>query len=98
MTDTQGVIIPKANVQNLMLNDDVTHAVEEGKFHIYSIEVIDEGLSLLSGIEPGIPDEEGLYPEGTFNRAVTDKLAVFAEAIRQQRGSPHDAGERISRE
>ncbi|TEU00764.1 MAG: ATP-binding protein [Anaerolineales bacterium] len=98
MTDTQGVIIPKANVQNLMLNDDVTRAVEEGKFHIYSIEVIDEGLSLLSGIEPGIPDEAGLYLEGTFNRAVTDKLAVFAEAIRQQRGLPHDVVERISRE
>jgi lon-related putative ATP-dependent protease len=49
LTGTQGVLIPKSNVHNLMLNDDVVNAVEDGKFHIYAVETVDEGIALLTG-------------------------------------------------
>jgi predicted ATP-dependent protease len=52
LTGTQGVIIPKANARDLMLNAEVIQAVDEGQFHIYAIETIDEGIALLTGKAP----------------------------------------------
>jgi len=56
LTGDQGVIIPESNVTNLMLKDEVIDAVKEGKFHIYSVRKIEEGLELLTGITAGEPD------------------------------------------
>ena len=85
LTGTQGVLVPKANVQHLMLRKDVRDACEGGKFAIYSISRIDEGMELLTGLPAGEADSEGLYPEGTFNRKVQDRLALFAR-IRKEQG------------
>lgn len=74
-----GVLIPDSNVQHLMLREDVVQAVEEGKFHVYPIETIDQGIELLTGITAGEPDEEGEYPEDTLNGKVQARLARFAE-------------------
>ncbi len=73
----QGVIIPKANVQNLMLADEVIQAVEEGVFHIWPIEKVDEGIPLLTGLDPGEKDEKGKYPPNTFNYHVQKALKSF---------------------
>jgi len=78
LTGDQGVMIPQANVKNLMLDADVVKAVKSGKFHIYAVESIDEGMTLLSGLEMGERDEKGKYPEGTVNHRVADKLTRFA--------------------
>lgn len=57
LTGTQGVIIPQANVRNLMLRSDVVEAIRAGQFHIYPITHVDQGLALLTGVPPGSPDE-----------------------------------------
>lgn len=78
LTGGQGVIIPKANVKNLMLKEEVVQSVKEGTFHIYAIETIDEGMELLTGMEMGERDEDGEYPEETVNFKVESKLKKFA--------------------
>lgn len=82
LTGEQGVLIPKANEKNLMLRKDVRDAVEDNKFLIYSVETVDEGMEILTGLEIGKPDDDGVYPEGTINRKVTDQLNQLADKRR----------------
>jgi predicted ATP-dependent protease len=79
LTGDQGVLIPDSNVQHLMLRDDVVKAVEEGKFHVYSVETIDQGIELLTGVRGGEPDAEGNYPADSINGKVQARLAKMAE-------------------
>jgi predicted ATP-dependent protease len=74
----QGVLIPQANVRNLMLRRPVIDAVAAGKFQIYPVSTVDEGIELLTGLPAGEPDESDEYPEGTINRRVQDRLRAFA--------------------
>lgn len=83
LTGDQGVIIPHQNVRNLVLNDSVTQAVAEGKFHIYAIRDVDEGIEILTGVPAGKKQEDGTYPEGTVNDLVYRKLRKFAETVAQ---------------
>ncbi len=62
LTGTQGVMIPQQNVRHLMLHYDVLDAVREGKFHIWAVGTIDEGIEILTGVPAGEPDESGEYP------------------------------------
>ncbi len=78
LTGTQGVIIPKSNANNLMLDDDIIEAVKEGKFHIYAVSTADEALHLLTGVEPGVVNDEGEYPEGTLSAKVIERLEEIA--------------------
>jgi predicted ATP-dependent protease len=79
LTGEQGVLIPAANVKHLMLRQDVVEAVEKGQFHVYSVETIDQGIEILTGVPAGEPDEEGCYPEGTINYRVKKRLSELAE-------------------
>ncbi len=85
LTGTQGVLIPKANVQHLMLRRDVIDACAAGKFSIYPITTIDEGIALLSGQPAGKRGSDGLYAPHSINRLVEDRLHAFAR-IRQSFG------------
>lgn len=76
----EGVIIPRQNIDNLMLRDEIIQAVREEIFTIYAVSTIDEGIEILTGIRAGEKDENGLFPAGTVNRAVKDKLIAYAEA------------------
>lgn len=80
LTGSQGVLIPKRNLRNLILKDEVLQAVEAGKFHIWAVETIDEGIEILTGVEAGQWSPEG-YPEGTINWLVDKKLREMAEEI-----------------
>ncbi len=73
-----GVIIPIQNVDNLMLRKDVVDAVAEGKFHIYPITTIDEGIEILTGTEAGKLEDSGNYPKNTINYLVNERLRTFA--------------------
>jgi len=73
----QGVIIPRTNVVNLMLREDVVAAVEEGKFSIYAIDTVDDGIELLTGIPAGKPNKKGQYPRGSVNYQVQQSLAEY---------------------
>ena len=75
----QGVIIPEKNVNNLMLRRDVVEAVGKGKFHIYPVSTIEEGIEILTGMKAGELQEDGTYPEDTLFRMVDDKLKEMAE-------------------
>jgi lon-related putative ATP-dependent protease len=85
LTGTQGVIIPNANVQHLMLRRDVIEACAAGKFAVYAITIIDQGMALLTGRPAGERGGDGLYPPQSFNRLVEDRLHSFAR-IRQSFG------------
>jgi len=89
----QGVMIPEKNVNNLMLRRDVVEAVEKGKFHIYPVSTIEEGIEILSGMEAGELQEDGTYPEGTLFRKVDDKLKEMAEMEKEFGKSKEDEEE-----
>lgn len=83
LTGSQGVIIPHQNVDDLMLRKDVVEAVAAGKFHIYPIKTIDEGIEILTGLPAGERRADGSYPEGTVNYLVNEKLKELALKIRE---------------
>ncbi len=82
LTGSQGVMIPKTNVDDLMLRKDAVKAVEEGKFHIWAVETIDQGIALLTGMKAGARAEDGSFPKDSIHGLVNEKLAQFAERIR----------------
>ncbi|MHB8156071.1 MAG: Lon protease family protein [Desulfocucumaceae bacterium] len=82
LTGQQGVIIPDKNIDNLMLSHEVVQAVSEGKFHIYAISTVEEGIELLTGVKAGIMDENGNYPQGTVFHLVDNKLNQYAMGIK----------------
>lgn len=84
LTGTQGVLIPASNVRHLMLRDDVVQACREGKFAIYPIQTVDEGIALLTGAPAGTKDERGDWDFGSVNRAVAARLAGWARRAREQ--------------
>ncbi len=75
----QGVLIPESNVKHLMLRQDVVEAAAAGKFSIYPVQTIDQGVEILTGLPAGERGERGNYPEGTINHAVETNLADLAE-------------------
>ncbi|RCK77678.1 MAG: ATP-dependent protease La [Ignavibacteriae bacterium] len=78
-TGTQGVIIPYKNLSDLMLRHDVVEDVQKGRFHIYAIKTIDEGIEILTGKPAGKKLPDGSYPKGTIHYLVDKKLAEYAE-------------------
>ncbi len=87
LTGDQGVLIPPANVKNLMLKPEVVEAAEAEKFRIYSVETIDQGIEILTGLPAGSRDNEERYPEGSINGRVARRIRKFAETRRDfQRG------------
>ncbi len=83
LTGDQGVLVPAANLPNLVLRDDVVEAVRKGQFHVYAVRTIDEGLELLTGLPAGELRPDGTYPEGTVNYLVDKKLQRYAELARE---------------
>jgi lon-related putative ATP-dependent protease len=82
LTGEQGVIIPRSNVQNLMLREDVVEAVREGRFKVHAITSIDEALELLTGVPAGERGPDGAYTPGSINALAQDQLTRFAERMR----------------
>jgi lon-related putative ATP-dependent protease len=79
LTGDQGVLIPSANIVHLMLRQDVIDAVNQGKFKIYPVDHIDQGIEILTGIPAGEPNKDGQYPEDTINGKVQVRLEALAE-------------------
>jgi predicted ATP-dependent protease len=80
LTGAQGVMIPATNVVNLTLRPDVVEAVAEGRFHLWSVSTVEEGLELLTGVPAGERTPEGTYPPSTLFRRVTDALEEMRQA------------------
>ena len=82
LTGKQGVIIPKKNVRHLMLKKEVVEAVKEGRFAIYPIEKVEEGLEILTGKPAGERQPDGTYPEGAVNYLVAKRLKELAKTLK----------------
>ena len=82
LNGNQGVLIPASNVQNLMLKEEVVEAAKAGKFRIYPVRTIDEGIEVLTGVPAGTRREDGTYEEGTVNYLVDRRLREMAETMR----------------
>ncbi len=98
LTGDQGVLIPRANVENLMLCEEVVEAVEAGRFHVYPVSTVEEGIEVLTGVPAGALREDGTYPENSvFGRAAA-RLEAIHEALKaakeeeeeKERGSKRD--------
>jgi predicted ATP-dependent protease len=98
LTGTQGVMIPASNVKDLMLRKDVVKAVQEGKFHIHSVQTIDEGIEILTGKPAGEKEPGDTYPEGTINFLVDKKLSDFAEGIKKFGGESEEYNKRAEKQ
>jgi predicted ATP-dependent protease len=83
LTGHQGVMIPAKNTRNLMLKQEVIDAVKEGRFHIWAISTIEEGIEILTGMQAGTLQPDGTYPEGTLFRRVDERLVELVEIVRK---------------
>ena len=83
LTGEQGVLIPQSNVQNLMLKEKVVDAVRNGKFHIYAVKTIDEGIELLTGVKAGLRRSDGTFEEDSVSFKVDKNLKAMAEKLRE---------------
>lgn len=82
LNGTQGVMIPQSNVVHLQLNQEVVDAVSAGKFHIYPISTIEQGIELLTGVSAGKRSSHGTYPEDTIFGKADMRLRKMAEIVR----------------
>jgi len=83
LTGSQGVIIPKANLVNLMLKSEVVEAVRAGRFFIYQVAHVTEGIHILTGVPTGMADETGAYPAESVYDRIQMKLKAFRERARE---------------
>jgi len=86
LTGDQGVLVPLANKENLMLREDVVEAVREGRFHIYFIRHVDEGIEVLTGVPAGERGPDGSFPEETIHGRVAARLKEMAAKLRAEKG------------
>jgi predicted ATP-dependent protease len=89
---SHGVIIPRDNIKHLMLNDDVVEAVRDELFSVFAVRHIDEAVTLLTGVDAGLPDDDGKFPDGSLNHKVEQQLGRFAQ-LRQKFGERGNQGD-----
>lgn len=85
LNGSHGVIIPRRNVKNLMLKSELIEAVREGKFNIYPIDRVEEGLEILTDFPAGVLRDDGTYPENTINHLVVKRLTEITEAVKEKK-------------
>ena len=83
LSGTQGVLIPRRNERNLMLRKDVVDSVRRGKFHVFAVSTVEEGLRVLARREPGELAADGTYPQQTVYHAVQERLRQLADEVQR---------------
>ncbi|MFY9268841.1 MAG: AAA family ATPase [Candidatus Manganitrophaceae bacterium] len=91
LTGNQGVIIPRANCNHLMLKEEVVEAVAAGRFHVYTVSNVDEAIEILTGKPAGTIQPDGTYPEGTINRTVIERLQEITDKLTGEDEPPQTA-------
>ena len=91
LSGTQGVVIPRSNVQHLMLDEAVVNACTEGRFHVYPASTLDEVLELLCALPAGQPTADGAFEAGSINERVRARLAELAEIGRAHAAPAQEA-------
>jgi predicted ATP-dependent protease len=82
LTGEQGVLIPESNVPNLMLKEEIVQAVQEGKFNVWAVKTIDEGIEVLTGVPAGRRLEDGTFQAGTVHERVDRRLGELAQTMK----------------
>ena len=80
LTGEQGVLIPQRNRRHLMLSHEVTQAVAQGRFHVYTAEHVSEGIALLTGHASGLPGTASGYAQDTVLGRAQDTLQAYRRA------------------
>jgi Lon-like ATP-dependent protease len=93
LTGNQGVMIPASNVDDLMLRKDLIQAVADGKFHIYAIDNIKDGIEILTGVAAGERNEEGKFPEDSVFGKVEARLQEMARSVKEFGKKKDEEGE-----
>jgi ATP-dependent Lon protease len=93
LTGKQGVMIPHLNIDDLMLRKDVVDSVKEGKFHVYPVKTIDQGIEILTGVGAGERLDDGRFKEGTVNALVDKKLRELGMKIKEFEGGGEEGKE-----
>lgn len=83
LTGTQGVIIPRKNLENIVLDEEVEGAIRDGRFHVYAVETVDQGIEILTGMEAGSRTQRGPFKSGTVNALVEKRLQEMARAMKE---------------
>lgn len=97
-TGSQGVIIPRANLKNLMLREAVAASIGRGEFHVWAVENIDEAISILTGVPAGAQKADGRWPADSVNGRVARRLERFnAYFLAREKGGRRDAAVRRRR-
>ncbi len=81
LTGLQGVMIPESNMANLMLKEEVVQAAQDGKFHIWPVRTIDEGIEILTGVKAGPRGPDGIFEPDTVNDRVDKRLREMARQL-----------------
>ena len=82
LTGAQGVILPIENIPDLMLRSDVVEVIQAGKFHLYPVATVDEGIEILTGAKAGERQPDGTFEDGTVNARVDARLRALAEGLK----------------
>jgi lon-related putative ATP-dependent protease len=93
LTGSQGVVIPAANVHNLMLDQEVVEAVRNEQFHVWAVRTIDEGIELLTDRRAGRRRRDGSYAPDTVHGLVAARLQNYAERLHAWTATEPGAGE-----
>jgi len=86
LTGRQGVMLPRANLEHLVLREDVAEAIKEGKFHLYAVETVTQGIEVLTGVPAGERDPSGRFPAGSVFGRVERRIIEIAERLREAEG------------
>jgi lon-related putative ATP-dependent protease len=95
---SHGVIIPRKNLKNLMVKKEVVDAVRDGKFAIYPIDRVEEGMEIFTGMPAGEMKEDGTYPEGTINYLVSKRLEELSTAMKEKKDEKNETDEKKEKE
>lgn len=91
LTGRQGVLLPRANLEHLVLREDVAQAVERGEFHLYAVSTVAQGIEVLTGIPAGERDASGRFPAFSVFGRVERRVIEIAERLRAAE-APHPMG------
>lgn len=86
LSGTQGVMLPRPNLPHLVLRDDVTEAIVQGRFHLYAIDTVAEGIEILTGLPAGARDASGRFPAASVYGRVERRIIEIAERLREAEG------------
>jgi predicted ATP-dependent protease len=92
LTGNQGVLLPRTNLPHLVLRDDVAEAVAAGRFHLYAVETVSQGIEILTGFPAGTRDDSGRFPAASVFGRVERRMIEIAERLREAEG-PHHGNE-----